>query len=221
MKGSAFVVVWEGTDGSGKTTLMKRVEHILKRRGFSVITHKTPGSSPSGKLAVSYGNRPNTSPLTRMLLFLANTVDESSKMARKIDQKTPHFLFIDRYHLCSLVYGLALLKHRRGLQDLPSINEMLRLVENMGRHDYLPPDLYVIIDVGEEERLKRLRGKRGKEKVLETDTAFQNIVREIYDQFAAANPHMVYKALNEANRLEELSQTLAEKLIELRSKTTH
>ncbi|MCS7146100.1 MAG: dTMP kinase [Nitrososphaerota archaeon] len=219
MRNHTFIVAWEGTDGSGKTTLMRRVAQILVGRGFRVGTHKTPGAMRSGKFAVSYGNSPKISPLSRMLLFLANTVDETSAMMRKIERRKLHFLFIDRYYLCSTVYGLALIKRRRGLEDLPSITEALDLLERLGKADYLSPDVYVIVDVGEEERLKRLRGKRGREKLLETDTVFQNMVREIYGEFSASRPEKVVKILNETGKLEELAASTAERLVELRDKT--
>ncbi|GBC71025.1 Thymidylate kinase [Candidatus Calditenuaceae archaeon HR02] len=218
MRDSTYIAVWEGTDGSGKTTLMRRVAQILFKRGFKVVTHKTPGAMRSGIFAVSYGNSPRISPLSRMLLFLANTVDETDAMVKKIRRATPHFLFIDRYYLCSAVYGLALIKHRRGLQDLPSIVELISLLERIGRSDYLAPDIYLIVDVDEGERLRRLRGKRGREGVLERDTAFQNMVRAIYDEFSRYRPSQVIKLLNESNRLEELADNTASKLVELRAK---
>ncbi len=217
MRNSTFIAVWEGTDGSGKTTLMKRVARVLSRRGFKVVTHKTPGAMQSGRFAVSYGNSPRISPLSRMMLFLANTVDETGAMVRKVMRSKPDFLFIDRYYLCSAVYGLALIRHRRGLQDLPSIVELVGLLERLGRSDYLAPDVYLIVDVGEEERLRRLRGKRGREGVLERDTVFQNMVREIYDEFSKSRPGQVIKLLNEPNRLEELADSTASKLAELRA----
>lgn len=217
MRNSTYIAVWEGTDGSGKTTLMKRVARILSKRGFKVVTHKTPGAMRSGIFAATYGNSPRISPLSRMLLFLANTVDETDAMVRKIRRANPHFLFIDRYYLCSAVYGLALIRHRRALQDLPSIVELINLLERVGRSDYLSPDIYLIVDVDEGERLRRLRGKRGREGVLERDTAFQNLVREIYDEFIKYRPSQVIKLLNESNRLEEIADSTSRKLVELRS----
>ncbi len=218
LRNSTYIAVWEGTDGSGKTTLMKRVARILSRRGFRVVTHKTPGAMRSGVFAASYGNSPRISPLSRMLLFLANTVDETEAMVRKIMRANPHFLFIDRYYLCSAVYGLALIRHRRGLQGLPSIVELVTLLERLGKSDYLVPDIYLIVDVDEEERLRRLRGKRGREGLLERDTVFQNMVREIYGEFSRYRPSQVIKLLNEPNRLDELADSTASKLVELRAR---
>ncbi len=218
MIGEAFVVVWEGTDGSGKTTLLRRVARILEERGFRVASHKTPGALPSGRLARLYGNRPSTPPLSRLLLFLANTVDETRPMLRKIRLTNPHFLFIDRYYLCSLVYGLALLEYRLGVEAASRVLEAVSLVESLGRGGLLSPDAYVFVDVSEEERLRRVRGKRDGERVLELDTEFQNLVRRVYRDYFAAAPIPVITLQNEAGMLERLSQTTAESLVGLRER---
>ncbi len=197
---------------------MKRVARILTKRGYRVAMHKTPGLMRSGRFAASYGNSPKISPLSRMLLFLANTVDETVAMVRKVEQKKPHFLFIDRYYLCSTVYGLALIRHRQRPRDLPKIDEIVDLLERLGKADYLPPDIYLIVDVNEEERLKRLQGKRGRETLLEKDSAFQNIVREIYQEFSRYRPEKVIRITNEPSMLEVLAKSIADKLVEMRER---
>jgi len=216
LKGSTLIVAWEGTDGSGKTTLMRSVARILALRGLRVYTYKTPGPSPSGRFAARYGNRRCTPPLTRMLLYLANTVDETARMIRRIEGGSPDFLFIDRYYLCSLVYGLALIKHRRGVSGLPGIGELMALVERVAGNDLLRPDLYVIVDVDEEERLRRVRYKRGPERALERDSTFQGLVRDIYEEFSSLNPGSVFRVVNEAGRLGGLAHETADKLAVLR-----
>jgi len=52
-----YVVDFEGPDGSGKTTVLRGVAGKLRRAGCRVVTYKTPGPSPTGRFAVSYGNR--------------------------------------------------------------------------------------------------------------------------------------------------------------------
>ncbi|MEM4766424.1 MAG: hypothetical protein QXE85_05065, partial [Nitrososphaerota archaeon] len=72
-----LIIVWEGLDAVGKTTLIAKVRSILESRGYKVSTHKTPSSSKTGEFAKTYGNDPDVDHLTRMLLFLANTSDDS------------------------------------------------------------------------------------------------------------------------------------------------
>lgn len=54
--GRTFIVVWEGTDGSGKTALMNEVAGILREKGHVVSSYKTPSDSETGRIAKRRGN---------------------------------------------------------------------------------------------------------------------------------------------------------------------
>jgi dTMP kinase len=212
-----FVAVWEGTDGSGKTTLRREVEKRLKKLGYRVASYKTPSRTATGLFAVRYGNRRGVDPLVRMLLFLANTIDDSGLMAKKVMSSRPDFFFIDRYYLCSVVYGLALL--RRVGREVPDVSVAMDLVEKMGGDRLIRPDLYIIVDVNEEERLRRIAGKKSSDRPVERDTETQNIIRKIYEDYRAANPERAILVMNEAGKLEETGEYLANLLISRRSST--
>jgi dTMP kinase len=212
-----FVAVWEGTDGSGKTTLRREVEKRLKKLGYRVASYKTPSRTATGLFAVRYGNRRGVDPLVRMLLFLANTIDDSGLMAKKVMSSRPDFFFIDRYYLCSVVYGLALLK--RVGREVPDVSVAMDLVEKMGGDRLIRPDLYIIVDVNEEERLRRIAGKKSSDRPVERDTETQNIIRKIYEDYRAANPERAILVMNEAGKLEETGEYLANLLISRRSST--
>lgn len=217
MLDGCFVAVWEGTDGSGKTTLRREVEKRLKKLGYRVASYKTPSRTATGLFAVRYGNRRGVDPLVRMLLFLANTIDDSGLMAKKVMSSRPDFFFIDRYYLCSVVYGLALL--RRAGREVPDVSVAMDLVEKMGGDRLIRPDLYIIVDVNEEERLRRIAGKKSSDMPVERDTKTQNIIRKIYEDYRAANPERAILVMNEAGKLEETGEYLANLLISRRSST--
>lgn len=217
MLDGCFVAVWEGTDGSGKTTLRREVEKRLKKLGYRVASYKTPSRTATGLFAVRYGNRRGVDPLVRMLLFLANTIDDSGLMAKKVMSSRPDFFFIDRYYLCSVVYGLALL--RRVGREVPDVSVAMDLVEKMGGDRLIRPDLYIIVDVNEEERLRRIAGKKSSDRPVERDTETQNIIRKIYEDYRAANPERAILVMNEAGKLEETGEYLANLLISRRSST--
>lgn len=217
MLDGCFVAVWEGTDGSGKTTLRREVEERLKKLGYRVASYKTPSRTATGLFAVRYGNRRGVDPLVRMLLFLANTIDDSGLMAKKVMSSRPDFFFIDRYYLCSVVYGLALLK--RVGREVPDVSVAMDLVEKMGGDRLIRPDLYIIVDVNEEERLRRIAGKKSSDRPVERDTETQNIIRKIYEDYRAANPERAILVMNEAGKLEETGEYLANLLISRRSST--
>lgn len=218
LEGTA-IIVWEGVDGAGKTTLMGRVSELLESKGYSVLSYKTPSNSPTGEFAKTYGNREEIDHLTRMLLFLANTSDDSAAMRRIIFSNHPDYYFIDRYYLCSIVYGLALSKVRGEEVGRREFEEMLNLVEKLGSGVFLKPDLYVVVDVSEEIRRRRLEQKRGQgglEEEIERDAEMQENVREFYRIFAELRPREVIWVKNVEGRLKETASMVAEKLLKLR-----
>ena len=211
-----LITVWEGVDGSGKTTLMLEVSKLLQENGYKVVHYKTPSDTTTGKIAREVGNSPSIDPLTRMLLFLANTVDDSKVMLEKIVSENPDFFFIDRYYLCSIVYGLALIsKNLNQAVDEKTFRELFRIFEDIGRGIIITPDLYVIVSVEDEEiRRRRVLSKSSSsERRFELDEELQKRVRQLYEGFHSNNPDRVILVNNEENKLGEIAKNLAEELI--------
>jgi len=196
-----YVVDFEGPDGSGKTTVLRGVAARLRRAGYRTVTYKTPGPSPTGRFAVSYGNRKGTAPVSRMLLFLANTVEETRAMKKRLVRTEADFLLLDRYYLCSIVFGLAYIR-RRGIVADVDVSELVGLFESLSGDHVIRPDLYVVIDVGEEERLRRVHSDRPAG-FLELDSEFQRLVREYYRVFRERNGERVIWVVNERNALDQ------------------
>ena len=211
-----MVVVWEGMEGAGKTTLMKRVGELIKSRGFKVSYYKTPSNSPTGRFAADYGNRPGIDPLTRMLLFLANTSSDSRIMKEKIRAERPHYFFIDRYYLCSIIYGLAYAKLHEVDVSHDDLLNLLRLIEKLGSNVFIKPDIHVIVDVEEDVRMKRLgrRVESGRlDEKLEKNTRMQELVREFYRVFHTSKPDYSLWVENIEGRLDETAEYVARRIL--------
>ena len=212
-----LIVVWEGLDAAGKTTLITKVRSMLESRGYRVSAHKTPSSSKTGEFAKIYGNDPEIDHLTRMLLFLANTSDDSRILRRIIAEESPDFLFIDRYYLCSIVYGFALSRLRGAKISEQDFKEFLEIVERLGESVFVKPDIYLIIDVPEEDRVKRLgvkEGQGGLEDMLERDSLMQQYVREFYKVFGEMRPEQVSWIMNPQGMADEVADKIVKLLLE-------
>lgn len=212
-----MIVVWEGLDAAGKTTLIVKVRSILESKGYKVSTHKTPSSSKTGELAKTYGNDPEIDHLTRMLLFLANTSDDSRILKHIIAEESPDFLFIDRYYLCSIAYGFALSRLRGAKISEQDFREFLEIVERLGEGVFVKPDIYLIIDAPEEDRIKRLgmkEGQGGLEDMLERDSLMQEYVREFYNAFKRMRPEQVSWIMNPQGMADEIADRIARLLLE-------
>ncbi|MEM2989943.1 MAG: hypothetical protein QXQ02_02015, partial [Halobacteria archaeon] len=138
-------------------------------------------------------------------------------MIKRVMSNMPDYFFIDRYYLCSIVYGLALL--RRSGREVPDVSIVVEMVEGMGGDRLIRPDLYIIVDVEEEERLRRIAGKKSRDRTVEHDTETQNIVRKIYADYREKNPKNTILIMNEAGKLEETGKFIADLLISLRDST--
>ncbi len=206
-----YVVDFEGPDGSGKTTVLRGVAARLRRVGYRTVTYKTPGPSPTGRFAVSYGNRKGTAPVSRMLLFLANTVEETRTMTRRCARTAADFLLLDRYYLCSIVFGLAYIR-REGFAADVDVSDLVGLFEALSGDHIVRPDLYVVIDVSERERLRRVSSDRGAG-FLERDSEFQQLVREYYRTFRDRNEGRVVWVVNERNALDQTVELVASEVL--------
>jgi len=218
MLGQTFIVVWEGVDGAGKTTLMNETSKILANHGYSVIHYKTPSDTPTGRAAKTIGNSGDVDPLTRMLLFLANTSDDSKIMRRQIEALSPSFYFIDRYYLCSIIYGLALLEKTIKKSLIQNLEKLMNITQELGEGIFIKPDYYVIVVLDDEEsRIKRVMSKdESGERRFELDTELQRIVRRYYERFAREMERNALVVDNRDNTLSENAGKVAQHLIATR-----
>ena len=214
-----FIIVWEGVEGAGKTTLMNETCESLREMGYKVLTYKTPSKTKTGRFAKEYGNEPTIDNLTRTLLFLANTSDDSRIMKREIEENNPDYYFIDRYYLCSIVYGFAYSRLVGAKVDEGDFISFLNLIEKLGDKIFIKPNLYIIVDAPEEDRIKRIDRKgaeKGLEGELEKSSKMQEYVRRFYRAFMEKRPDEVLWVINPEGKLDETCKNIVEELLRRR-----
>lgn len=148
-------ITFEGNEGSGKTTVVKRVLKRLKDEGFNVEFSREPGGN---KIAESIRNvildKSNTEmdPKTEALLYAAARRQHLvQNICPLIEQGTT--ILCDRYIDSSLAYqGYA-----RGI----GIDEVLEI--NMFAIDKRLPDLTILFEIQPEIGLKRIAANGDRE----------------------------------------------------------
>jgi len=145
MKGK-FIVI-EGIDGSGKTTIIKRLSKKLSSQNFKVRVTKEPSEGPIGQFIRKYINETNRrDPILETLLFAADRrwhIENIIKPSLEIYD----YVISDRYVYSSVAY-----------QTVSSlINEEYIYIVN--RH-ILKPDYSFFIDIEPELTLKRINRKK-------------------------------------------------------------
>jgi len=140
-------VVFDGPDGSGKTTQFRRLSRLARQHGIDVVEVREPGGTPVGEQIRHLLLNPDNQMVLRceMLLYMASRaqlVDQRIAPAREQGA----LILADRFISSTLAYQGA-----AGGLDLEHIHQVGRIA--LGDHW---PDLTVIFDVDEKTAAHRL-----------------------------------------------------------------
>jgi dTMP kinase len=143
------LIVFEGIDGTGKSSQLERLAHVLTRHGYDVVQTREPTDGPHGKRIRSlYNQRDSVSLEEELELFIADRrqhVDEVIRPALERGQ----IVLCDRYFLSSAAYQGA-----AGLDP----NEIIRA------NRFAPdPDIALVFELDTQTSIRRITQKRGEQ----------------------------------------------------------
>ena len=173
----AIFIVFEGGDGSGKSTQARNLSKRLRRRSIPVLLTREPGGTPSGESIrrLLKGQR-SFRPMSELLLFEAARAQLVDSVIRPgLDGGTT--VICDRYTASTVAYQ----GYGRGL-DLQLIRQLNQMATGG-----LVPDLIILLDLPPEVGLSR-RGAAGNDPFESAPHEFQQKVREGYLAQAAEDP---------------------------------
>lgn len=135
-------IVFEGIDGSGKTTIVKLVADKLIENGYSVVLTAEPTNGPIGKIIKEYlTNAENRDIVYEALLFAADRHWHNENIIKPGLEKVD-FVISDRYVFSSYAY-----QSNKGISS-----DWLQLIN---RH-ILNPDYIFLINISPDLGLSRL-----------------------------------------------------------------
>ena len=141
-------VTFEGIDGSGKTTVSKRVYERLKKDGYNVVLTFEPTDSFVGK-CVKQCVEEKCDPVTLALLFIADRVEHCKKIKKWLDQgKT---VLCDRYADSTYAYQGAQLE---GIVESP-----VQWLQELSKNFVVTPEKTFLFDINPVDALKRIRNR--------------------------------------------------------------
>jgi dTMP kinase len=176
---NGYFIVFEGPDGSGKSTQAELLYNDLSRDGYPCIVTEEPGGTPEGKKIREILLDPSfrLCPKAELFLFLA---DRSEHVARVIEPALHDGMVVicSRYYYSTLVYqGIA-----RRIADMDFLKQM-----NLFAVNFLEPDLVFYLDVVPEESLTKAMDTssrtfhfHGGDRIEREGITFQRMVREGY-----------------------------------------
>ena len=172
---SAFIV-FEGGDGSGKTTHSRRLASALNRSGYSVVSTREPGGGPLGDAVRRWvKGRRDLSAEAELMLFMAARAQHVTDLIRPALQSGTVVL-CDRFTASSVAYQ----GYGRGI-DLDTVHRL----NGLACGD-VSPDLTVLLDLPPEVGLSR---RADQPDTFESEALdFHRRVREGYLEQAAKNP---------------------------------
>lgn len=180
MKKLGNYIVLEGTDGSGKSTIITRLANKLEVDGIKVWTAHEPGSTPIGeaiRTIIKDINLERTA-LTELLLFTA----ARSELAHKIKEKLMNGTWVisSRNYLSSIIY--------QGEAGNLGADFVQQLSKQLLPDYYLKPDLTIILDINPqvaEARRQSRNAKASQRDIFESrDSDFQQQLITGYQKIA-------------------------------------
>lgn len=194
--GRGRFISFEGGEGSGKSTQIKKLAERLEAARLRAIITREPGGSPGAEVIrhlILSGMGKLLGPDAETLLFAAARDDHVRTVIRPaLNQGT--WVLCDRFSDSTRVYQGKVGQVAPGL---------LNAMERVTIGD-LKPDLTIILDVPVEVGLKRAAARRGNaapDRFESEDIRFHQNLREAYREIAAAEPQrcVLIDATGDAN----------------------
>ncbi len=175
----ARFIVFEGVEGSGKTTQARLLAAALERAGEDVVLTREPGGTVAGERLreVLLGTQLDLTPLTEMLIFCAARAQHVSEVIRPA-LHAGKVVISDRFELSTIVYqGYA---GGIGMEVACRVNE----IATGGLH----PDVTIILDLDPKRGLERNRRDADPDRMEKKTARFHALVREGYLLWAREHP---------------------------------
>jgi dTMP kinase len=178
VKKRGLFITFEGTEGAGKSTQIRKAAACLRRKGHSVLLLREPGGTRISEavraiiLNKDFGEMGHKTELLLYLAARAQIVNEKILPALRSGRA----VICDRFEDSTLAYQ----GYGRGI----SLNE-IRTVSRMMVRGELMPDLTFVLDIPPAEGMKR--GGRYDRMELQA-LAFHNRVRRGFLDLAKKNP---------------------------------
>ena len=208
LAGGGVFIAFEGGEGAGKSTQVKRLQEWLTNEGLVARTTFEPGATPSGSgIRAILLDRSHTaiSPRSEALLYAADRAQHVHDVLRPA-LDSGEVVITDRFVDSSLAYQGA--GRTIPLDDV----RMLSRWATGG----LQPDLTILLDLPPETGLARARGRSVADRMESESLDFHQRVRQTFRALAESDPDR-YLVLDATQGADELAAAIRVRVTDLLS----
>ncbi|RLG21863.1 dTMP kinase [Candidatus Micrarchaeota archaeon] len=204
-----MIIVFEGIDGSGKSTQLKLLKNKLESNGKEVKVYKFPTHQNSriGQMIDKYlrgemGSIKQIPPELPSLLYAADRYQFKYLFEK---ERKDYIILLDRYYISNLA-------HQGGKFKGKEREEMLAWLENLDAR--MPqPDLVLIFDISPEKAIELIERKKRREylnekkkDIHEEDIEHLRNTRETYLELASMKDWPVINLLDEKGKIKSIEE---------------
>lgn len=171
------LIVFEGVEGAGKSTQVRRLRACLEAAGVPVVAVREPGGTALGDAVRALLLDPASSLDARAeaLLFMASRAQLVCDVIRPALERG-EFVLTDRFFLSTYAYQIA----GRGLPER-EVREANRLATGG-----LTPNLTLVLDLPVADGMRRARARSGPDRMEGSGVEFHERVRRAFREYATA-----------------------------------
>lgn len=204
-------ITFEGGEGSGKTTLIKKICEVLVKEGLDILSTRAPGATPLGEKLrhlLLKNTAIQVAPRAELLLFLADRAQHVDEViipaiaAGKV-------VLCDRYNDSTIAYQAG----ARGF-DRNWVHELTEFASHS-----LRPNLTLYLDLDPEIGLSRKSEKSG-DRIQKSEIEFHQKVRNAFLEIAKKDPAR-FVVIDASLPKEKVLEIALEKVYELFAVQTH
>lgn len=180
-------IVFEGIDGTGKSTQVQLLAEALKAQGHEVITSKEPTDGPHGTRLRNSAETGRLTPQEELDLFHLDRREHVENLIQPALQRGA-YVILDRYYFSTMAY--------QGIRGFDPA-EIRQTNEKFAPQ----PDLVIILELDLDSALSRIGVRDGQANEFEQ----RDNLQKCHDVFATLNDKFI-RRINAAQTPEEVHQ---------------
>jgi dTMP kinase len=191
------LIVFEGIDGSGKSTQAEILLKKLQEKDVDVVYFREPSQGKWGRKIKKKALRPGSlTPEEELDLFLKDRRENVEKNLKPALEKKK-VVILDRYYYSTIAY-----------QGAKGIDE--KRIASMNEEFVVEPDLVFIFDIDPQKGLERIENRKKKDRLFEREDYLVK-VREIFRSFKGEK----FVHIDALKSTQEISKEIEEIVLQL------